>query len=48
MGEQPIDRMVIPPKEMMECGLKGLARLLGIPYAPSWESYLRQIQAKKF
>ena len=31
---------------VMECGLKGLALLLGIPYAPSWESYLKQIQAK--
>ena len=31
---------------VLECGLKGLALLLGIPYAPSWESYLKQIQAK--
>lgn len=26
-----------------EVGLKELAKALGIPYAPSWESYLRQI-----
>ena len=33
---------------VMEVGLKALAAspLLGIPYAPSWESYLRQIEAK--
>lgn len=29
---------------VMEAGLKGLAKPLGIPYAPSWESYLTQIQ----
>ena len=28
---------------VMEVGLKELAKPLGIPYAPSWESYLRQI-----
>jgi hypothetical protein len=26
-----------------ECGLKRVASKLGIPYAPSWESYIRQI-----
>jgi hypothetical protein len=31
---------------VMEVGLKGLARGLDIPYAPSWESYLRQIETK--
>ncbi len=30
---------------VMESGLKTLASELGIPYAPSWESYLRQIAA---
>jgi hypothetical protein len=29
-----------------EIGLKSLAQLLGIPYAPSWESYLKQINNK--
>ncbi|MDP1838955.1 MAG: hypothetical protein Q8N31_04690 [Reyranella sp.] len=28
---------------VMEDGLKQLAKPLGIPYAPSWESYIRQI-----
>jgi hypothetical protein len=28
---------------VMEDGLKNLAAMLGIPYAPSWESYIRQI-----
>jgi hypothetical protein len=28
---------------VMEVGLKALANSLGIPYAPSWESYLKQI-----
>lgn len=28
---------------VMEAGLKALGSALGIPYAPSWESYLRQI-----
>ncbi len=28
---------------VMEVGLKSLSRALGIPYAPSWESHLRQI-----
>jgi hypothetical protein len=28
---------------VMECGLKTLAKELGIPYAPSWESYIGQI-----
>jgi hypothetical protein len=31
---------------VIEEGLKFLARRLGIPYAPSWESYLTQIQNK--
>jgi hypothetical protein len=29
---------------VMEAGLKSLATLLGIPYAPSWESYITQIE----
>lgn len=28
---------------VMEVGLKSLSELAGIPYAPSWESYLKQI-----
>lgn len=31
---------------VLEVGLKALAAALKIPYAPSWESYLRQIAAK--
>jgi hypothetical protein len=31
---------------VMEAGLKSLAKQLGIPYAPSWESYLRQISTR--
>jgi hypothetical protein len=31
---------------VMEVGLKALANSLKIPYAPSWESYLNQIQSK--
>jgi hypothetical protein len=31
---------------IMEVGLRSLAKGLGIPYAPSWESYLRQIETK--
>jgi hypothetical protein len=31
---------------VMEAGLKSLGSLLGIPYAPSWESYITQIDAK--
>jgi hypothetical protein len=31
---------------VMETGLKSLAKLLDIPYAPSWESYLKQINNK--
>jgi hypothetical protein len=31
---------------IMEVGLKCLAKPLGIPYAPSWESYLKQIETK--
>jgi hypothetical protein len=31
---------------VMEVGLKVTASALGIPYAPSWESYLKQIQDK--
>lgn len=31
---------------VMELGLRSLAKPLGIPYAPSWESYLTQIEKK--
>jgi len=31
---------------IMEVGLKSVGDLLGIPYAPSWESYIKQIQDK--
>jgi hypothetical protein len=31
---------------IMESGLTALAGALDIPYAPSWESYLRQISSK--
>ncbi len=31
---------------VMEAGLKAVASALGIPYAPSWESYLKQIQTQ--
>jgi hypothetical protein len=31
---------------VVEVGLKAIAKSLGIPYAPSWESYLNQIQSK--
>ena len=31
---------------VMESGLKTLGKSLKIPYAPSWESYLKQIQSK--
>ncbi|MBZ5558761.1 MAG: hypothetical protein LAO77_15935 [Acidobacteriia bacterium] len=31
---------------VLEIGLRSLARELGIPYAPSWEAYLRQITVK--
>jgi hypothetical protein len=31
---------------VMEIGLRALAVPLGIPYAPSWDSYLRQINAR--
>ena len=31
---------------VMEAALKSLATLLGIQYAPSWESYIKQIEAK--
>ena len=31
---------------VLEAGLKRLAKKLKIPYAPSWEAYLRQINAK--
>jgi hypothetical protein len=31
---------------VLEVGLKALAKMLKIPYAPSWESYLTQIQTK--
>lgn len=30
---------------VMEVGLKSLAKELKIPYAPSWESYIRQVEA---
>jgi hypothetical protein len=31
---------------VMEVGLKALSKNLGIPYAPSWESYLKQMQER--
>ena len=31
---------------VMEVALKVIGRDLGIPYAPSWEAYIRQIDAK--
>jgi len=31
---------------VMEDGLKTIAAVLDIPYAPSWESYIKQIEAK--
>jgi hypothetical protein len=31
---------------VVEVGLKALAKFLRIPYAPSWESYLKQISDK--
>lgn len=31
---------------VMEAALKSVAMLLGIPYAPSWESYIKQIETK--
>lgn len=31
---------------VMEVGLRSLANLLGIPFAPSWESYIAQIHAR--
>ena len=31
---------------VMEVGLKALAKLLAIPYAPSWESYIAQITTR--
>ena len=31
---------------VMEASLQSLAKLLGIPYAPSWESYIKQIEVK--
>lgn len=30
---------------VMEAGLKGLAREMGVNYAPSWESYIKQLDA---
>lgn len=30
---------------VMEVGLRALGKRLGIPYAPSWESYIKQIDA---
>jgi hypothetical protein len=37
---------VLHTMRVMECGLRALANALGIPYAPSWESYLKQISDK--
>ncbi len=34
---------VLHTMRVLEVGLKALARALNIPYAPSWESYLKQI-----
>ncbi|MBN8979786.1 MAG: hypothetical protein J0I29_00710, partial [Rhizobiales bacterium] len=34
---------VLHTMRVLEVGLKALAKALGIPYAPSWESYLTQI-----
>lgn len=31
---------------VMEAGLRALGKMLGIPYAPSWESYITQINSK--
>ena len=31
---------------VVEVGLKSVANTLGIPYAPSWESYIKQIKDK--
>jgi hypothetical protein len=31
---------------VMEAGLKAVSAALGIPYAPSWESHLKQIQSQ--
>ena len=31
---------------VMEVSLKSFARLLDIPYAPSWESYITKIEIK--
>jgi HEPN domain-containing protein len=36
---------VLHTMRVMEVGLKALGRALGIPYAPSWESYLSQISS---
>jgi hypothetical protein len=37
---------VLHTMRVLEVGLKALARALDIPYAPSWESYLKQISTK--
>lgn len=37
---------VLHTMRVMECGLRALASSFGIPYAPSWESYLRQVSDK--
>lgn len=37
---------VLHTMRVMDVGLKTLAKSLGIPYAPSWESYLDQISKK--
>jgi hypothetical protein len=34
---------VLHTMRVMECGLRALGKALLIPYAPSWESYLKQI-----
>jgi hypothetical protein len=34
---------VLHTMRILEVGLKALAKALNIPYAPSWESYLKQI-----
>ena len=37
---------VMHTMRVMECGLRALGNALGIPYAPSWEAYLRQISSR--
>jgi hypothetical protein len=38
--------VVLHLMRVMEVGLRALSLALGIPYAPSWESHLKQIQTK--